>query len=304
MTLEELGREMTRQREEQGLSIEEMARRVKISGRTLRAIEAGTLEALPHTVYAKGFIRSYGVALRMAPQDVNECLEEIFPSEMFDDAKPEPGPLYRAEPAKGTGARVAAILVLLLFVAAVVGGGGYLLVNHGQTPLTWVKQLFSAGNGGDSSTGNATTPDRATTAPAVTPPAQPAEGAPHSERSSSPAQNADTNAPAPLASEGGRAETVAPAPAAPVAAETPRREARDGNEMIITARSDCWVGYKADGTREEVGYTVRKGETYSLTWKKNITVRLGNPSGVSVTVNDKDFTFPHSSNRTAEFSLP
>ena len=155
MTLQELGQEINRQREAQGLSIEEMARRVKISARTLRAVEEGSLASLPHPVYAKGFIRSYGLALRMKPEELNGYLEAVFPSEMFDDAKPEPGPLYRAEAETGVGGRVAVIVLLILLVGGAVGGGWYVAVNHGQTPLAWVKQLFSAGNGVDAPAGNA-----------------------------------------------------------------------------------------------------------------------------------------------------
>lgn len=297
MTLQELGREISRQREAQELSIDDLARRVKISARTLRAIEEGSLDSLPHAVYAKGFIRSYGLALRMDPLELNEYLDQVFPPEMFDDAKPEPGPLYRAEPSSSLFRRVAAVALLLLLTAGVIGGGWYIAANHAQTPLIWIKQLFSAGNGGALPSSNATGMDEAGGAPAVPTeePGRTDSAAPPSEASREAVSSTDTPASTPVA-ETPRSHTPA--------SETPAMPpAPEGNEMRITATANCWVGYRADGD-QEVGYTVRVGETYTLTWKKTLSIRLGNPSGVSVTVNGQNYSFPYSSNKVAEFSLP
>ncbi len=292
MTLQELGQELRRRREEQSLSIDDLANRLKISGRTLRAIEGGSLDGLPHSVYAKGFIRSCGLALRVDPTELNGWLEEVFPSSMYDE-KPE-APLYRVEQTPGAARRVVAVALLLLLVGGIVGGGWYLTAEHGAFSLNWVKQLFSAGNGGTNATGGLAAPARNPSV-ATRPEAAPAADA-TSRQMPSANRTAEVvpSAGVPASVSGGNAttdsaETASPAPAV--------------NEIQITATSKCWVGYRADGA-QEVGYTVRPGESYSITWKDKITVRLGNPSVASVTVNGKDFTFPYSSSRVGEFSLP
>ena len=292
MTLQELGQELRRRREEQSLSIDDLANRLKISGRTLRAIEGGSLDGLPHSVYAKGFIRSCGLALRVEPAELNGWLEEVFPASMYDE-KPE-APLYRVEQAPGAARRVAAVALRLLLVGGIIGGGWYLTAEHGALSLNWVKQLFSAGNGGTNATGGAAASARNPSV-AARPEAAPASGA------ASRQMPAD-NRPADVAPSAGASDSVSGgnATAASSEAESPVPAV---NEIQITATSKCWVGYRADGA-QEVGYTVRAGESYSITWKDKITVRLGNPSVASVTVNGKDFTFPYSSSRVGEFSLP
>ena len=59
MTLEELGAALRAKREERGLSLENVSERLKISTSHLDALEKGDLSGMPHTAYAKGFLRSY-----------------------------------------------------------------------------------------------------------------------------------------------------------------------------------------------------------------------------------------------------
>jgi cytoskeleton protein RodZ len=54
-----LGDYFREQREEQGYSVEEVARRTNIGSRYIRAIEDEDFEQFPADVYAKGFIRTY-----------------------------------------------------------------------------------------------------------------------------------------------------------------------------------------------------------------------------------------------------
>lgn len=282
MTLQELGQELRRRREEQSLSIDDLANRLKISGRTLRAIEGGSLDGLPHSVYAKGFVRSCGLALRVDPTELNGWLEEVFPASMYDE-KPE-APLYRVEQTPGAARRIAAVALLLLLVGGIVGGGWYLTVEHGAFSLNWVKQLFSAGNGSTNATGGPTASARSPSV-ATRPEAATASDAASRQM---PAGNRQADvvpsAGVPDSVSGGNA-TAASSEAAPSIPAV--------NEIQITATSKCWIGYRADGS-QEVGYTVHAGESYSITWKDKITVRLGNPSVASVKVNGKDFTFPYS----------
>lgn len=61
--LKELGSCLRQFREEQSVSLEEVAAQTRIQSRLLRAIEEGRLEELPEPVYIRGFIRKFADAL-------------------------------------------------------------------------------------------------------------------------------------------------------------------------------------------------------------------------------------------------
>lgn len=64
-TLAELGDHLQQFRQQQGISLEQVAAKTLIPVRTLTAIEEGKLERLPEPVYVQGFIRRYADALGM-----------------------------------------------------------------------------------------------------------------------------------------------------------------------------------------------------------------------------------------------
>ena len=68
--MDELGRKLRAAREQQGLTIEEIAARTKIGAAKLRALEAGDLHNLPGDFYTRNFLRTYARELRLSPDDV------------------------------------------------------------------------------------------------------------------------------------------------------------------------------------------------------------------------------------------
>ncbi|MCL1470145.1 helix-turn-helix domain-containing protein [Argonema antarcticum] len=61
--LAEMGSYLRHLREEQSLSLEEVAAKTKVQARLLNAIEEGNLEPLPEPIYIQGFIKRYADAL-------------------------------------------------------------------------------------------------------------------------------------------------------------------------------------------------------------------------------------------------
>ena len=145
MTLEELGQAIREKREAAGMSIDDVAARIKISARILRTIEEGSLVGLPHAVYTKSFIRSFGQLVKYDPQELNAALEELFPPDAFDESKAES--ILRANPAMtypDAGKRFAIILFLLALFAGLIGGTWYVAVTYGDQIIETVKTPFSA----------------------------------------------------------------------------------------------------------------------------------------------------------------
>ena len=144
MTFEELGQLIREKREASGLSIDDVAARIKISTRILRTIEEGSMVGLPHAVYTKSFIRAFGQIVGCEPQELNATLEELFPPDAFDD-KSEP--ILRTYPAltyPDAGKRFALMLFMLVILAGLIGGGWFVAVNYGDKIIELVKTPFSA----------------------------------------------------------------------------------------------------------------------------------------------------------------
>lgn len=110
-------------REEQGLSLAQVAAETRITQRHLALIEAGDFAALPGRTYSVGFSRTYakmlGLDEQAIAQDVREELNQIAPRDTRAMSF-EPG-----DPARVPSARLAwfsALAALVLFI----GGGVFL----------------------------------------------------------------------------------------------------------------------------------------------------------------------------------
>lgn len=73
--LEQIGTYLQQVREEQTLSIEQIATMTMVQPRLLRAIESGQLSKLPEPVYIQGFLKRYSNALGLD----GEAIAEAFP---------------------------------------------------------------------------------------------------------------------------------------------------------------------------------------------------------------------------------
>lgn len=172
MTLQELGQSIREKREAAGLTIDDVAARIKISTRILKSIEEGSLVGLPHAVYTKSFIRSFGLLVGYDPEELNPRLDTLFPPESLDETRSEP--TFRSQAAMSypsAGRRFAALLIMLLILGGLVAGGWYVTVHYGDAILDLVKKPFSAlsgpANGNGQGQENPTTEGSSTTSQAL-----------------------------------------------------------------------------------------------------------------------------------------
>ncbi|MFW5734847.1 MAG: RodZ domain-containing protein [Oceanidesulfovibrio sp.] len=129
MSLKELGEKLREERKRQGLSLEVVQERSKISPNILEAIEEGRQDLLPHPVYVRGFLKTYLSVLGLDPNDPELGLDTVFegvepPRSKVRRHKPlsdvTPYPMQR-EPKRSNKPLI--LLVLLLLAA----GGGYFI---------------------------------------------------------------------------------------------------------------------------------------------------------------------------------
>lgn len=291
-------------REEGAISIEEVAGRIKVSVRTLKAIEEGSAEALPHSVYTKGFIRSYALDVGMSLEAVNGMLEEIFPAEVFEGTRPEPGLLTRSYPTPGIGKKFAVLLLVLTLLAGLVAGIWYIAATYGDAITQTVKQPFSAVSPPTESThfpaavaslealsqnGSATNaPTAQPVAPVGIPPAT-------SEQAPAPAAQSP---PAPAGVAASTAEETAVS-ALPVVSP-----ATQGKHVVnITSEEECYLRVQRD-SGQAVHYTMKPREQYIVNFDEHLNLVVGNAGGIAIFYNGKDIGRVGDKQKRRELNFP
>ncbi len=106
--LAELGSQLSRCRQEQDLTLEQVAARTMMQVRTLRAIEKGDLSQLPEPIYIRGFILRFAEALGLD----GATLADAFPTEPIIKAN---SPSWKDLP----GAQLRPIHLYVLYVAVI-----------------------------------------------------------------------------------------------------------------------------------------------------------------------------------------
>lgn len=314
MDLRELGTILREERERQGLTIEDVSDRIKITRSCLTAIEEGNRSVLPHPVYAKGFIKNYARLLGVEQEEFSRRLAEVYQPEepALDNAAilqdvpdddcgcaVKPGPKIPLIPA----------LLCLAAVLAVAGLGWYLYAHVLSRPADVTDAAAPK------ATVESTAPTQDRPVPVVPAP-QAVEPAPVPPL---PAPVADAPAPTPVPSPAPRADAkpafepspedratqdiatsgpvATPAPAVPAAPEpvappaSPTAKAFTVGEtgphtVTIVANDRCWLQAGADGgTMHET--MLEKGDTFTGRFADYLLVRLGNAPGVEIRFDNK-----------------
>lgn len=334
MTLEELGAALRAEREKRGLSIEDVAGHLKIGARQLRALEEGDVSSLPHLAYTKGFIRSYSSYLGLAAEEVSEALKTL--NEPDEQAISQNVYL----PDAALAPRRSFKWLGLLIIAALLGVGGYVAWQQGAFEFLSRQTrrmaqpsppLQSPDSADVTQSGARAEPasDRAARASA-------AQEAPRasSEASAAPSPIAVPQlslpaAPSQLTAQNQQADAMRPGlsareretgGASPGVNLTPAREAANASsalapartegalpagqhKVIITATEECWVHSNADNT-DTRQFSLRKGDTFALTFTKSLELKLGNAGGVRIRYNGEELAAPGQSGQVRTLTFP
>ena len=291
MTLEELGAVLRTEREKRGLSIEDAANHLKIGARLLRALEAGDSASLPHLAYTKGFIRSYSAYVGLSAEEISAALSALEAENEEALIQQTPLPDVTLAPRRNFKPFLSVFVVLLL------GIGVYLVWQHGALDVLTSQTRRQAQPAPMQSPDNAETPPVGTEArnlgrearqsgTAGQPAAAATDSGPQAGRSAAPAASgaqrgeaAGAQAPAPAAPATTPGTAAAAASAATSAATSPQTPVTGPHKVIITATEECWVHSNADHT-DTRQFSLRKGDTFALTFTKSLELKLGNAGGV------------------------
>lgn len=317
MTLEELGAALRAEREQRGLSIEDAANHLKIGARLLRALEAGDTSSLPHLAYTKGFIRSYSAYVGLSTEEVGAALATLE-ANSEEAAAQHSGPpeIYLAPRRNFKPFFMALVLILLGLGVYVAWQQGALEFLNSQTRRMAQPAPMQRPDTADSPAPLSSTRAGAEGARADSPARQP--GGTEQSPAASGAASAAPAAPSAASGVAQRAETPAGSPAAPVAASpaapaspaasatgagTERPAVAGPHKVIITATEECWVHSSADNT-DTRQFSLRKGDTFALTFSKSLELKLGNAGGVRIRYDGEELPPVGSSGQVRTLTFP
>ena len=321
-----VGETLRSERIRRNLDLSDVSRELKIDSRFLKAIEEEHFDRLPGGVFARAFVRQYGRMLGLNEDDLaaqlQQQLEPPPPPEFTQKGrapKPDLAPIQvpRMEEwqtvgdkrFKVPGSLSAAILVVVVIL---ICSGVYTWLQRPHNPTT-AQNTASVASPPPPLTPVQSAP------PAAKPPAEPPATAPQQQtpQQQAPTQQAQAQpAPANANSEKPPAATAPPpqtpqqqtpatAPASTAAAEkaAPPPNPDATVHLELTFDEPGWVSARADGKFLFTG-TMQAGQTKSAEGVKEVTLRLGNAGGVTITLNGKPLgpVGPKGQARTIQFT--
>ena len=324
MDLRELGAMLREERERQGLSIEDVSDRIKITRSCLSAIEDGNESVLPHPVYARGFIKNYAKLLGVDQEDFSKRLAEVYqleetPLREVPLVKDLPDDACDCAPTRGRRSaprpRIPLVpaLICLGLVVAVVGLVWYLwthvfsksnVVADKAAPVTRTEPAPVKSEPESpprpvpvvpAQKPVETAPAPQTPAVAETKPAPAPEARPVVETRPQPAPSPDDQVAQDIANSGpatpGAPPAIPPAPepvAAPGAPAAKTFTVGDTGSHVVTivANDRCWLQAGADGGAMHETM-LEKGDAFTGRFADYMLVRLGNAGAVEIRFDNK-----------------
>lgn len=304
---EEFGAKLCALRKIQELKLEDIARKIKLSERTLLSIEDGRQIDLPHTVYAKGFVRTYARFLGMPEEEIAEGLSLIFPVE--EDEKTIP--LHILKPHKKSALISTIAFLLLLAILAV--SGWYIYSNiispsakQPDTPTTQPAQLDSQADVQANIVLSETEKERDldTTEPKqtnniATATPDSADSADSELKETEGTQNSNSDVEGSIYFQSGLGVTKKSETQEQTSAIVPSKKHR----VVITATKECWIKATSD-SRDERPFNLPVNQSGVFTFDKFLKLRLGNAAGVKIRYNGRDFPIVAGTSNTIDLVFP
>lgn len=253
--MESFGARLKRQREQRGITLDDISVSTKIGTRLLRALEEDHFDQLPGGIFNRGFVRAYAHHVGLDEEEIiaeylaasGDSIPGRIPEAEAADG-PAEAPAEEEEGAKSSGMPwgIVAGSILLVAVGVAVWGA----YSRRKAPVESQEQRASQSARGP--------------APVAPPPPQ-----------SRPPQGSSDVATT--------AKTVKAPETRPAATEPP---APGGFVVRINAREDCWVSVKADG-KEIMQDTLLAASEKSVAARREIVIRAGNVAALDLYFNGR-----------------
>ena len=303
MSFEELGHILRQERERRSLSVEEVAGRLKLMPRIVRAIEQADIEELPQAAYARGFVKAYGNLLELDPTLLYAGIEDAWP----DDFHQSPAPYESAEERQSSGkSRMTAFISLVLILVAASGFWFArdldLHLPSGILPKTDPVISVKSELPPPAVSARASLAPESSNQPAVRQSSSPSVSpAPLALTPAAPGQSGSSA----VLADNRRTENIRSAtPQAELSSAGSSAAPQDGlHKLIIIALAECWVHSNADNT-DTRQFSLRKGDTFALTFSKKLVLKLGNAGGVRIRLDGRDLEPPGEAGQVKTLTFP
>ena len=306
MNLSELGVLLRERRSQRHISVDDVSAHLKISARLIRDIESGSDELLPHSVYVRGFIKSYA---KMIGIDEEELAPYMLVFDQVESGQPEQI-TNQALPVENRGS---GWLFKLLFVLLFVGFGGYWYYStyfKDTSMLEHAEKMIALSSPAAPAQIKPSQPVQPSS-PVETPAQPQAAATPVSPPKATPDTSAvQAQAAAPLAPP----SVAEPQPVATPASQQQPRAAQlvaasqkntpaGSHQVLITGLAECWVHATADGT-ETRQFSVKKNENFALSFTNSLVLKLGNAGGVRIVYDGVEMPAEGKSGQVKTLSFP
>lgn len=270
-----LGAILSQARKQKGLSVGEVAERLKLPARQIEAMESGSYKGLPEAVFIKGFLSSYARLLELDESEFKQYLQQIFPSgqrySTSDSSKVLSSELdFQDKPQRRHFPRWLIALLVLIIIGAVVYAWQSKSTSENAKQAATASQEVSAQTASisDIAASNirvvpmpASEQVSSTASPTVISASQPQEA------------NTKTNASEPVAA--------------------------DSEALLIKLENKSWLQVSDKNGKVLISQVVDAGSTQQFSGSAPYKVIIGYTPGASIKFAGKDVMIPQNKKRTA-----
>lgn len=268
LSMQGVGKLLVEAREKSGLTVDEVASRLRLMPRQVRALESGDIDALPGPTFVRGFLRNYAKLLQVDAEPLLEACRvhgpEISPSQISLHSE---NILIVGRERKGWSIYLAAVAIIILMLAA------------------WFAYMdFTSGKSAPAEPASAAIshdlPETAIMPQPMESLPQPADGV--QTAPTEPAATPQANPEEPLA------------PAAAVGAST----------VVLSTTQTSWVSVQDRDGKEIFSRNVTSGNSETITGTPPLKLVIGNATGMQLTYNGSPVDLaPHIRANVARLTL-
>lgn len=292
-------------REAQGLSIQDVASKLRLSAKQIEAIEADQFAKLPEPTIVRGFIRNYAKLLKMNAEPLLDAYIVIVPSNTQHEltVKPTTNMQVTSGDKPKLSSYIWAGLAILLALGIWLFYQNYIQKPSPTLPSTGVESLGSESLEAlpePALPAAERTPELQSSIELTLPPA--ADGTTSAPSVDAPAVSADTTMPT---SATPNSTSVVAAPVATLPAEPATTAAPAGMAKLeFNATQETWVNVVDASGREIYSKTIFAGSRESINVTTPAHVTVGNAGATSLNMNGRAVDLaPHSRNNVAHVKL-
>lgn len=283
-------------REKQGLSIEEIAKRIHLDLNIIESIENDSQEGMPSAIYVRGYLRSYAKIVGANADEIIKLYNSDSPPpppEILPEVKPPTQVNSGDKPVKAFTYLITLGLVLLLLIwyqsNFVVDTRTNTAQRNTETSINGVDITYKVINHPDSWQSPIILSKEEIEQPASTEPTEPTEQSNQLELPVFSEKQSIEITPV---------ETTDNSPSLSITGQGP-------DSIVMTLTSDSWVEINDAANKRLFHDLAVAGKQYNISGTAPITVLLGFSKGVTIKFNGKPFDIePYSKAGVARFTLP